>query len=58
MKYNDSGSHKNVPRPAPRLPSTPADRVCVFLSRGVVADVVFATSRGRFPFRVRSLPAR
>lgn len=31
VKYNDSGSHKNVPCPAPCHPLTPADRVYISL---------------------------
>lgn len=41
VKHNDSGSHKNVPCPAPTtllLPQT----ACILLSRDVVANVVCA----------------
>lgn len=43
VKYNDSGSHKNVPCPAARCPLT-LQTVCILLSRDVLADVVSASS--------------
>lgn len=50
MNYNDSGSHKNVPCPAPAalLLLQPA---CILLSRGVVANVVCASSTRPLSFQ-------
>lgn len=42
MKYNDSGSHKNVPCPAPATLLL-LQTVCILLSRDVVANVVCAS---------------
>lgn len=42
MKYNDSGSHKNVPCPSPATPLL-LQTACILLSCDVLANVVCAS---------------
>lgn len=60
MNYNDSGSHKNVPHPAPTPPPlTPADRgVYYCLVTSLQTWCVLVLRGPHFPFRIRSSPTQ